>query len=385
MKIVYLLTYLDSQTGGMERQALQLAKKLRERGQEIFFITCAHLGRMRQDSLQTIDLKEGFRVYRIPLFSGMRHLNMVLYGIGALILLVLTWRRYQIIHAHQLYTSGLLASFAKLILPSKKVIIKNAAGGNKCGDVAELKRLQGSRFFIALMRRMVDQFIAVSPQTAEEMQAVGFTRLTLIPNGVDANHFCPLDHDARNKLRQKMLGSQADQNIILFVGRLGSEKNLFTLFDAIHLLNANVHLYLIGNGVLSNQLRNYAKEQGIAERVHFLGQWDSVQSWYQIADVFVLPSHSEGSPNTLLEAMSSGVPSIGSDIPAIQYILKNNENGCLFPKDNPKELAVRLRNIFDDEELRHRLSANGRLTIKQHFSLDTIAQQYVGLYNALLP
>lgn len=383
MRVVYLLTYLDSQTGGMERQALQLAKRLRAQGHKIFFITCARLSKMRREQMRFIDRKEGFRVYRVPFFGGARYLNMVFYGIGVLILLALTRRRYQIIHAHQLYTSGLAASFAKLILPSQKVIIKNAAGGDKCGDVAELRRLQGSRFFIALMRRMVDQFIAVSPQTADEMQEIGFTRMELIPNGVDTDYFHPLDKGARDQLRQKMLGAYAEKNVILFVGRLGPEKNLFTLLDAIRLLGLDVHLYLVGDGVLGIRLYQYANEKSIADRVHFWGIRKNVEQWYQIADMFVLPSHSEGSPNTLLEAMSSALPVIGSDIPAIRYIIKDGESGFLFRSEDNQNLAAIMHKILVDAQLRDKLGQQARASIMTRFSLDSVAQNYATLYGSL--
>ena len=132
MKIVFFLTYFDSQTGGMERQALQLAKNLRARGCQIFFITCAHINRMRREHLKIIDTFYGFKVYRIPLIGGWRRVNVFLYFLGGLAVLLFLKERYQIIHAHQLHTSGVIACIAKLFLPAKKLIIKNSCkSGNR--------------------------------------------------------------------------------------------------------------------------------------------------------------------------------------------------------------------------------------------------------------
>ena len=381
--IVHVITFLDGPVGGMEVQALQLSHQLKRKGYNPFFITCIHASIMRRRKLTMVGWIEGFRVYRILVFKNGGILNKIMFMTGGILLLILLRKQYAVIHAHQLYTSGVVAAFAKLFLRSKKVIVKNVAGGDKYGDVAELKRLKGSRFSIACMRRTVDRFIAVSPQTAQEMKGIGLRSVRVIPNGVDIDRFHQLDSDRRAGLRNEILGMQVDKRTVLFVGRLGPEKNLFTLFNAIAMLGPEVLLYIIGDGLFRNRLHQYTQEQGIAERIIFLGPRNDVEKWYQIADLFVLPSHSEGSPNTLLEAMSSGMAVIGSRIPAIEYIVEHEANGYLVPVNDVRMLASAINRVFSHPEESAQIGARARTHVLERFSIDSVVEKYDKLYRSL--
>ncbi|MBI4135744.1 glycosyltransferase family 4 protein [Candidatus Uhrbacteria bacterium] len=382
MKVVYLLTYLDSQTGGMERQALQLAKKLREKGHEIFFITCAHLSRMRQEHLRLIDTKEGFRVYRIPFFGGVRYLNMVLYGIGTLILLFLMQKQYRIIHAHQLYTSGVVGAFAKLFLRSKKLIVKNCCGG-EFSDVKFLKQLPGFPFVMRRMRRAVDRWIAISDETQREMQAERLGRIIYIPNGVDTAYFHPKDVVRKSTLREKMKIDPHDK-VVLFIGKFDPQKNIPVLLKAMGSVGPNVHLLIVGTGSLRPILERYVATNNLHKKVTFCGAVSDTKEYYQIADLFVLPSRAEGLSNVLLEAMSSGLPCIGSDIAGIRAVVAHGVNGYLVPLDDASAFAWAITRVFAQPEEARRTGDAARASVIKRFSLDSVAQSYVRLYETLV-
>lgn len=383
MQIVHLLTYLDNQTGGMERQALQLAVKLRERGCHVFFVTCAYRDWMRQQGFGFVGALQGFTIYRIPLLRGWYWCNAFLYAVGAFIVLFLLRRRYTIIHAHQLYTSGVIACIVKLFLPTKKVIIKNPAGG-MYGDVQHIRRSFFASCITYLLRHVADRCIALSHETDEEMEKLSLPRRLVIPNGVDTTVFSPLSYDARENLRRRMLGTNAVKGIILFVGRLGSEKNVSFLLDAVIALSAPFFLLIVGDGVLRKELEQQVYAQRLHDRVHFYGAIASPLHLYQIADIFVLPSRSEGMPNTLLEAMSCGLPSIATDLPSTRSVIRHDDNGYLFPVSDSVALRRLITTIFSDSSITGRIGERARSSIEARFNVDAIADAYVNLYTSLI-
>ena len=383
ISVVHLLPRLDSQTGGMERQASQVASALVERNCNVMFVTCASWARMSKDRLKIVDSFGGVPIYRIPIFRGWRLINALLFFLGGILCLILLSRRYTIIHAHQIHTSGLIACALKGLLPSRRVIIKNPAGG-EFGDLKEIDKMPGSRLIKRLLLRMTDIFIGVSEETVHEMADAGFQPVKLIPNGVNTKLFAPVSAEEELEMRNEILGSVAYDYIALFVGRLGPEKNVFVLLNAVARLELNVLLLVVGDGALRGQLQEHASTRNIQQQVVFLGSVRDVHRFYQIADVFVLPSLSEGLPNALLEAMSCGTPPIGSDIASIRSLIEHKQNGYLFQNAEPKELERAMTDILTNRQLAHELSQNARKSVEGRFSLDRVADEYLGLYESLV-
>lgn len=378
-RVVHLLTYLDSQTGGMERQALQLVTQLREKGHEIFFVTCVHRRKMKEYGLERKGAINGCCVFRIPLFAGQAKVNALLYFFGSLFILFRSRNEYDIIHAHQLWTSGIVACAAKMFLPRKKVIIKNCSGG-EIGDIRQMKKIPFSNKLLSFMHNEADVCIAVSDETLQEMRGVGYTKIRQIPNGVDTNQFVPLEVEQRARLKRLMIPNHADKKIVLFVGRLFPKKRVSVLIQAVARQSSDVMLVVVGDGVLLSDLEEQVRLGNLEDRVIFTGSQGRVHRYYQIADVFVLPSRNEGMPNSLLEAMSAGVPCIGSDIPSITSIIQNAENGFVFPLDDVEQLTEKLRILCEDEEMQKRFSQYARKTIESDYSFTHVVERYSQLY-----
>lgn len=381
-RIVHLVTFLDSR-GGMERQALQLACAFRERGGEVFFITSMHLDRMRQERLRIVGVLDGFRVYRIPFLRGWQRLNAVLYTLGGLTFLLALRSRYDIIHAHQLHTSGIVASIAQRFLSSKRVIAKNACSG-LYGDVGNLKRLAGGRA-TAVLRRGVSTFVGVGTETVAEMEATALRPAVSIPNSVRTDAFVPPSAAARERARRSVLGRHAaDTFLVLSVGRLHEQKNLRTLIDACALLDDSFVLFLAGDGPERIGLERYRVQRGLATRVRFIGAVEDVLPYYHAADVFVLTSRSEGMPNVVLEAMACGLPIVGSDIAPVRAIIRGGEEGTLVHPDNVVGFADAIRRIKSDRQHAQQMGHRARERIISDFSVDAAAGRYATLYTTLL-
>ncbi len=378
-RAVHLLTYLDSQTGGMERQALQLAGRLNDLGNDTFFITCAHTLTIEEKSLPLKGTLNGMRVYRIPLIPGMRKLNALIYSLGSVALLVAFSRRYEVIHAHQIYTSGVAGALAKMILRSKVLIVKNCCGGID-GDMNQLSRLPKSEVISMHLRENVDAFISISPETKREMEEAELKPRS-IPNGVDTDLFFPKDKSLVESMRNKY-GVKDSEKIIFIVAKFDPQKNIHQLISAMSLVDPSYKLMIVGTGDLRRQFEDQVEELNLKGRVTFCGTTDRVQDYYGMADLFVLPSRSEGLPNVVLEAMSTGLIVVASDIESTASIIDDNVTGYLYPEGDVQALANRITHALSLPN--EHIKRNARVHIEANFSLDSVASLYDKLYQSLI-
>lgn len=148
--------------------------------------------------------------------------------------------------------------------------------------------------------------------------------------------------------------------VLLAVGRLSKEKGHVDLLRAFALLQqpdsaqANV-LVLVGDGPERGNLQNLAAELGIAKKVIFAGQQPDVAPYYSLADIVVLPSHTEGSPNVLLEAMSAGKAIVATAVGGVPEIAADGQTALLVESHEPEKFAKALKQFLQDAQLRNRL------------------------------
>ncbi|MFX0186770.1 MAG: glycosyltransferase family 4 protein [Candidatus Hodarchaeota archaeon] len=178
---------------------------------------------------------------------------------------------------------------------------------------------------------------------------------------------------------------------ILFVGRFEKEKGVKLLIKAFKILlekNANLELIMAGDGSLRGWIEDYLYKYKI-KNVNLLG-WihhDNLPDIYNSADVFVLPSYTEGSPASLIEAMSCGTASIATAVGDTQKIIKNEYNGILIPPGNIKKLIEAIQNLLDQANLLDKFSKNGRSSIinytKSYYKIHRyVFKKVLKIYNA---
>ena len=161
-----------------------------------------------------------------------------------------------------------------------------------------------------------DGVIAVSQDLAKDVKAFGVKNGRVIYDGVDPALF----HTGSQREALDYLNLDSREKHVLFVGNLVPVKSVHTLIVAMKDIQAR--LVIIGDGPLRDSLEKLAKDLGIAHRVQFMGALplEDLPTWYQAADLFVLPSRSEGVPNVLLEASACGLPWIASYVGGIPEI-----------------------------------------------------------------
>jgi glycosyltransferase involved in cell wall biosynthesis len=182
-------------------------------------------------------------------------------------------------------------------------------------------------------------------------------------------------------------GAAPDAGRILFLGRLESAKGVFELLAAGARLAprfAALRLVFGGEGD-AGALRRRAAELGIAERIELLGWVGPRARDEQLAraSVFCLPSHAEGLPMAMLEAMAAGRAVVASSVGGIPETIVDGGNGLLVPPRDEAALARALAQVLDDEALRARLGGAARATIEQHYSTEVVCGQLSALYREL--
>jgi len=174
-----------------------------------------------------------------------------------------------------------------------------------------------------------------------------------------------------------------DEQVVIAVGRLSCQKGHAVLFDAVpDILRRfpKTVFVLVGDGPARQELARQAERMGIQRRVRFLGTRPDVFRLLAAADVFVMPSLSEGMPVALLEAMGMGLPLVASALDGIASVITDGEQGVLVPPGDAEALAVALQELLARPELRRQLGERARRHVRAHYTLDRMCEQYEELF-----
>ncbi len=206
------------------------------------------------------------------------------------------------------------------------------------------------------------------------------TLITVIRNGLNASP----PSASRAELRRH-LGLDTRIPTLICTANLKARKGHAELLQAMAIIirQQPVELLLAGDGPLRASLENQASELGIAAQVHFLGVRDDVPNLLFASDIFVLPTHSEGMSNALLEAMAAGLPCVTTDIPANRELI-TDETGLLIPVNNPDALAKTLLRLLAQPDKAARLGQAAQHQVATNYSLKHVTDQWRRLYRSLL-
>jgi glycosyltransferase involved in cell wall biosynthesis len=168
---------------------------------------------------------------------------------------------------------------------------------------------------------------------------------------------------------------------MVMVARFGPQKDHPTLLRALAGLQHHAwELDLIGEGPHFGQMEALARELGLGERVHFLGQRNDVDRRLAAAQISLLVTNWEGFPLSVLEAMRAGLPVLASDVGGIAESVRDGETGFLVRRGDVTQLRERIECLLSDPELRARLGANGRERFVRDFTLDVSVARTLAVY-----
>jgi glycosyltransferase involved in cell wall biosynthesis len=237
--------------------------------------------------------------------------------------------------------------------------------------------------------RLVDLTIAVSQASADAVRRAGWAaedRLRVVPNGIDLDAFTAPSPAAVARAARD-LGLEG-WRVVGTVGHLHAIKGHRDLLEAVRAVvraHPRTKLLLVGDGPLDRELAALADGYGLSDHVVFAGFRRDVAVLLATMDVFVLPSLNEGMSHALLEAMALGKPVVATAVGGNREVVEAESTGLLVPAGDPEALARAVRRLLEDGALAARLGDAARSTTRARFSDRRMADEYFGIYDALLP
>lgn len=240
-------------------------------------------------------------------------------------------------------------------------------------------RIKIRRVWVSIRRHVYPYLSGIVAQTNESAGWLSANapapRITVIPNPITY----PLTDQSSPIPPRSFISQLTGKKVLLAVGRLVHQKGydiLLAAFSHIAPKYPDWSLIVLGEGELRNKLDSLVIELGLQNRVLLPGVAGNVGEWYEAADAFVMTSRFEGFPNTLLEALSYGLPSLAVDCnTGPRDIIEPEVNGLLVPQDDQQALIAGLDRLLGDDALRQRLAINA-IDSRDRYAVHRIAQRW---------
>lgn len=231
------------------------------------------------------------------------------------------------------------------------------------------------------------QLITVCSPFAKLLAGYGIppARIAILHNSVGS--FTAADESAESKFLSRW---EVDgRPLILCIGRLSSEKGQTDLLHALdHLRRELKHerflAMLVGEGPDEPSLESFRRQLGLDGHVVLTGLHHDLRPFYTCATMLVMPSHSEGSPNVLLEAFASGVPVVATRVGGIPDIATDGENALLVGKGDFSAMAEAIRRLLDDPALGRELAREALKLVVNQYTPDAYRRKLIGIYQRVL-
>lgn len=292
---------------------------------------------------------------------------------------ILSEGNWTLVHAHG-WKAGMIALLSRLphSQPPMVLTLHNELSPRFKG----LKR-QLITCAIGILLQRADAIICVSSalgEMAKEQCPESSGKLTVILNGID------LSKVLRARTRPAANSGSVNGQIRPIIGsvlRMIPEKgvtDLLRAFAVVHRSYPTAQLVLVGDGPSRFQFESYANDLGLCDSVRFFGWRDDALDIMSEFDVFVLPSWSEGTPMTVMEAMAVGLPVIATDVGGIRDLIEHMQTGIIVKPRSPKELAEAIMSVLDDQVLFSSLACAARESAWTRFGCETMVEKTVEVY-----
>ena len=296
------------------------------------------------------------------------------------------WRRSSrhslLIWGMDISQGSLAGYFFKMLFPHVPFVltIQYGYGDARLGE----GRMGAIGIAFRRMLRSADAVTSISTYLHRAAERYGYAGVAaVIPNGVDASVFSFQAHAEHAKETDR------NQRVIITTSRLVEKNGVDTLIRAVAEVKkkfSSIKCYIIGDGPERAALEKCVKECGLSRVVTFLGSipYEEIPFYLRKADIFVRASRTEGMGNSFVEAMSVGVPVIGTAVGGIPDIIIDHETGIFCRVDDPVDLAEKILMLLRNDDLARALKQKGRKLVEEKFSWDAIAASYGDLFKKIL-
>ena len=347
-------------TGGSERYAVEVTRRLIERGHHI------DLYARRADEALSAGLHHRPVPNRMRFSSFLNSLSFARETRR-----MLSGRNYDVVHSHEL-------GFAQDISTVHTFSYKS--GMSKYSPLRRITKVYlspRSLVYLWLWQKQMGTpwLAAVSDVIKEDIRKFYHREenVSVITPGVDTERFHPAALSDLRKSSREAAGVKDDEMAVLFVGSEFRRKGLDDLIPAI---GPGMRLIVAGEGERMEHYQSLAKRHGLAERIRFMGLVEDVRPCFAMADVAVLPSISEAFGMSILEGMACGLPVVARTRAGVSGIIENGKSGYVF--DEPSELPRILERLMEPS-LRSKLGDEARKAAESH-TWNAAADRYERLY-----
>ena len=297
------------------------------------------------------------------------------------------------------YDIGSIMSLTHFIRANKFDIVSTHSGvdswiGGLASRLSGTPVLARTRHLNIPLKRSILNFIHYLPDVyitcGENMRdnligKCGFPagKVVSIPTGIDP----VFSNVKKNRDARTKYGIDIDSPVITYVGILRSVKGHEVTFRAVKTVVESMpdaKFLIVGDGPREAALKDYVADLNVSDHVIFSGFVDDIAEIYSFTDVAVLSSWSEGLPQSLLQAMASGVPVVATRVGGVPEVVIHEKTGLLVEAGDHEALAKGVIRILNDNEFASQLVDNAKELVQKEHSLDHMIDKIEGLYNTLL-
>lgn len=284
-------------------------------------------------------------------------------------------KKIDIVHAHQ-YTPFVYSVFASVGCKTKVIFTEH---GRFFPDKKRLKRFLLNPF-LNILTHSVTAISSATKDALVKYENFPPKAIKVIYNGIEDPQLMIPD----GKVSRDDFDISADAIVLGAVSRLDVIKNHELMLAAISKSRAffgNIILLIVGDGPERKKLEKLTVDLDLTDIVIFTGFREDAASLYRIMDIFLLPSFSEGTAMTLLEAMAARVPSVVSDVGGNPEIIIDGKSGLIFPSNDLVSFCQKLALLCESKERRIQMGEDARLSFEQRFTVDCMVGEYQKIYS----
>lgn len=297
--------------------------------------------------------------------------------------------RPHILHTHTAKAGALGRLAALLAGRSARPIIVHTFHGHVLRGYFGGARARVFRLVETLLARTTDALVAVSPQVRDDLVALAVAparKFAVVRLGIELDaRVAPAD-GARDDAR-RLLGLPPERFAVGWIGRMTGVKRTGDVLLALRELRArgvDATLCMVGDGPDREALEEHAYRIGVARHCLYLGYQDDVAPWYAALDAVILPSASEGTPVTAIEALAAGLPVVATRVGGVPDVVREGEDGFLVAVGDVTGMAERLARLAASPELRARMGATARERVRARYAVERLVDDVDRLYRSLL-
>jgi glycosyltransferase involved in cell wall biosynthesis len=371
--------------GGPAIHVANLAAGLETRGYHTT-VVAGSLAR-GEDSMAFVAERLGVRVVSVP---EMEREISVLHDASSIRRLaeIIRAERPHVLHTHTAKAGALARAAALLAGDARPPVVLHTFHGHVLKGYFGPAR---TAFFLRveqLLARLSDVLVAVSPEVRDELVELRVAppaKFAVIRLGIPLEE--RLGDPTADLDYRRLYGIPRDAFVVGWVGRMTGVKDTSSALEILRSTRGrgvDAVLCLVGDGPDREHLEQTAHDLGLARACYFVGYQEDVAGYYRLFDAFLLPSVTEGTPVSAIEALASGVPVVANRVGGVPDVVRDGADGYLVDAGDVEAAADRLAALARDPALRASLAANGGARVRERYAVGRLVDDVDRLYRSLL-